>query len=198
MTWLDKILPLIGVLIGALLTPLLSSRIENKKVKSSLKPELVRFLYMFYNLLKEHYTLSTYENLNGRKQHLANMDANNLNLSVEQRTEIKRQYDTFQQDDLRSQEYIRVNFKRLIKVEASILSNISQIQVYYDKELYDKLMKLIQPEISKSNNPQSIFDFSNSTEAQMREAKIRDGLLAKSLELDQDYAKVIGKLDKLF
>src|SRR5438093_1597234 len=49
---IDKLSPLIGVLIGVTLSPILSNYIDKAKRKRTLRRELAKNIYIFYNLLK--------------------------------------------------------------------------------------------------------------------------------------------------
>lgn len=48
--WFTPMMTIIGVVVGGFLTPFVAAQIEKSKAKILVKPELIKAIYIFFNL----------------------------------------------------------------------------------------------------------------------------------------------------
>ena len=149
---LDKILPLVGVLIGLWLGPMFANRIQNRNNKNALKAELIQSIYLFFNYRKAGYGATIRSNYNSEMARRAWDKLKNVEQSLEMRNENERQFSVVKnnadKEESRSNEY----FDKLIEIEAIMLKQLTDIQRFYGNETYNAVSKLIQPHLDESNS----------------------------------------------
>ncbi len=74
MEYLTALIGLAGVVIGGFLTPVLTSNIENRRIKKSIRPQLIEKIYVFFNLRKAHILTSNYHNFKVRLMSFAALE----------------------------------------------------------------------------------------------------------------------------
>ena len=152
MEFLEKILPLIGVVIGLWLGPLVSNRIQNKNNKKALRAELIYSLYMFFNYRKVTYGSSMRTTFNGRLSSNIWKSLRKLDIEPTERRELERQYQVLKDVADKAEDRQHQSVDKIIEFEGEILKQLSLVQRYYGTAIYKSVYRLIQPHIDESNS----------------------------------------------
>jgi hypothetical protein len=187
MEYLTALIGLAGVVIGGFLTPVLTSRIEDRRIKKSIRPQLIEKIYVFFNLRKAHISVSNFHNFKVQLMRFAALEKIKQGDSTAEpkrtlaiQTILDTNDPTSQQ--LKSEQY----FEQLVEIESKIIALICQTQQYYGKEIYKKLNNLIKPEIDKSNQPNNLYQYSKLSHEQLQK-------VAQTIE--NDISEEIKKLN---
>lgn len=152
MELIDKILPLIGVLIGLWLGPYFASRIQNKNAKKTLRAEFVQSIYMFFNYRKARYGSAIRSNYNAALANRVWKNLRNLSLTEIERKENERQYSVLKDIADKAEERQYFYYDRLIEIEGLIIKQLSEIQRHFGVKIYKSVKELIQPHLDESNS----------------------------------------------
>lgn len=125
---LDKILPLIGVLIGVLMSPWVIHRIEKGKRKDSLKYQLIESIYLMSKLVQVH------------------SNSCNLYWFYHQRLEVMRvkipTHSTIARDEIEVSKYnekMHNSYDALSEIEAKIISMKVEVRDHYSHKKISQL-----------------------------------------------------------
>ena len=196
MTWLDKILPLIGVVIGALITPWVTNRIERAKTRDLVKSNIIKDVYIFFNQWKENVT-----NINNRyfSFRLSEIVSNILiknELDSIQRAERIRQFEILVKDIFNMEEHGKATYTKMVETEAEMLSCLSNAKGFLDTNKYNRLSKIIKSLIERSNMPSELHDYLAVDPIQIDNLKqvLPKQLRVKHNEMDAECAKITDEL----
>ncbi len=178
MEYLTALIGLAGVVIGGFLTPVLTSKIEDRRIKKSIRPQLIEKIYVFFNLRKAHISASNYHNFKVQLMRFATLEKikqGDTTTDPKRTLAIQTILDTNDPTShlLKAEHY----FEQLVEMESKIIALICQAQQYYDKEIYKKLNNLIKPEIDKSNQSNDLHQYSNLSVEELEK-------VAKTIEND--------------
>lgn len=147
MTWIeliDKLSPLIGVLIGGvigLLSPWVSNKIDRRKRKYAIKYELIGAIYSLYKLLQLHSSNS------------------NLYWFYHQRLELYRKtglnHPTIPRDEIevaRLNASMDIHFKEMVELEAKVITLKVEVSDFFSKKCFENVSALVESAIDKLNN----------------------------------------------
>lgn len=201
MNWLDKLLPLVGVIIGASLAPLLTSFLERSRAKRRLKPDLIKHTYEFFGLLKHNislcndhsYTINLYNALN---EELANLDIKAENYEI-QKNILAKDVSLLFAEGQRIHKEMTDNYYRHLESEANIQSLITQFSIYYDQSIYTRLSNAYALPVFKTANDQNLlFPYSKMDANELRDlyVKLEPAQDAKWKEIDNECSKLLNKL----
>lgn len=196
MTWLDKILPLVGVIIGAMLTPWIAFKMEKTRRKLSLKPELVQITYIFFNLWKLNISIHNNAEFQKRYAYLVSELLSSPNIDISQKELKSRDFDTLMKDIFILQDNAKVNFEKMMEIEAKLLSMTTEFQKYYGEIVYIKLSNLIRPLVDESNNTSALhnyFEFS-ADEINRIKKELPKEIDKKAKEIDAKCNKVVNMI----
>lgn len=184
--WLyfDKILPLVGVVIGPWLGPFVANRIQNRNNKKALKAEFIQSIYLFFNYRKARYGSAIRSNYNAALASLVWSQLRKLDISQVERIEHERQYSVLKDvaDNAESRQHHY--FDKLIEIEGVILKQLTDIQRFYGGKTYDAIHNLIQPHLDESNSLRT-HDFKSMPKAEFDNVKYSEIIK----EFDDDLAK---------
>jgi hypothetical protein len=169
MEYLTALIGLAGVVIGGFLTPVLTSNIENRRIKKSIRPQLIEKIYVFFNLRKAHILTSNYHNFKVRLMSFAALEKikqGDTTADPKRALAIQTILDTNDPTShlLKSEQY----FEQLVEIESKMIALICQAQQYYGKEIYKKLNNLVKPEIDKSNQTNNLHQYSKLSYEQLQ------------------------------
>lgn len=152
---LDKLLPLVGVLIGGIIglaSPWVSHRLEIKKRKRSLKYDLVNNVYVLYNLLKLEVGLQNQLRFITKRLDLAN-----------EKKIIHYQNDLIEYNELNKS--LDNNFMKMTEIESKLIALNAEVGDYYSAKINNALSELLSKPLSDSNNSaRIIIDFDSITD----------------------------------
>ncbi|PZR38256.1 MAG: hypothetical protein DI538_10145 [Azospira oryzae] len=165
-TILGYTLPLVGVLLGGIIglfSPLISNVLDKNKRKRDLKHDLLKSVYIFFSIRKEHYRVS------GTLSFLINRDE-------VYRTEIRSSSDpkkikelewvveTDRETTAHHTEKAESLFLEIMKIEAELIVLSNEVKFYYNHNKYLFVQPIIKSIIDDSNNPESYtFNFETSS-----------------------------------
>jgi hypothetical protein len=139
---------LLSVAMGALLSPFVASRIEKRKQKNNLKPELMKEVSLLFSLRKSLFLSLNYERFHSVKAHILWTQLRKTNLTGEARQEIERQYNVHKEDidDLsaKGNEY----YDKVNASEAQITYLLAQVEIYFGKKTYNSIYYILYPYLS--------------------------------------------------
>lgn len=190
---------LIGVVIGSVLTPVVSSFIEKRKTKKRIRPELIKIVYLFYNKRKKQIDLMNTAAFSIRHGVFLWEDLRDSTLTGAHREEIRRQFDVVNKGNETDIEIFHQVTNELIELEASMISLICEAEQSYNTSVYKKLNALIKPEIDKSNNAKLLYDFENMTKEEHNAVNKtwRDLIVKETYKQNDDCDRVIEEIMKI-
>lgn len=195
MEWWQTI---ISVALGAILTPLTINFIENSREKKSIKPELIKLVYQFFNLrkvtvnLQNTIKIQTRESEIRHNQIISEQDPNN-------KQQIEKRYIhllKFQEQNVNTM----IKFlSQLNDVEAEICSKISSIKSRYNSQKYTTIDSELKSHLDESNTSCNFFDYDNLSELEFDKAhkKFNELLDKKNKEFNLSCDKVIKKINSI-
>lgn len=186
---------LLGVVIGGLLTPWITSKMEDAKIKKSLRPQIIEIIYTFFNVRKAHITYSNIHNFKIQLTVFAIRGLHSHDKPNPKDAEILQKIidsDDSKELAVHAEKY----FDQLVEIEGKLIAFVCQAQLYYGQEVYNKLNKLIKPEIDKSNQPNNIYNYSKLEGSQLQKIAetIGDDLYTETQKLNPICDLVIGKV----
>lgn len=193
MEYLTALIGLAGVVIGGFLTPVLTSKIEDRRIKKSIRPQLIEKIYVFFNLRKAHISTSNYHNFKVQLIRFATLEKikqGDTATDPKRTLAIQTILDTNDPAShlLKAEQY----FEQLVEIESKIIALICHAQQYYDKEIYKKLNNLIKLEIDRSNQSNDLHQYSKLSIEELEK-------VAKTIENDiyQETQKLNSTCDTL-
>lgn len=200
MTWFDKILPLLGVLIGALMTPWVTNRIEKGREKLLLRRELIKSVHIFFNLWKEGIMLLNNRDFSTRLAYFMSYSLSHHQLDPILRAEKTREHKIIMKDIFNMNATHEVNYHKMMEIEADILSALAQSKRFYSSDTTLKLSQLLRPLIDQSNAQFEFYDYALLDESGIDEAKraLPNLLRGKHKEMDAECKKAIDELLSFF
>lgn len=167
---LDKSLPLIGVAIGAGLSPWFAYKFESLKRKRQVKQELVRLIYLFYNYQKSAYRNTTVHDFKFFRRELT---VSKIRPFLQDKTEIDMDIERDESDTRDISDKLDEGVQLLLDVEAQIISLLYEVQVLFDIDTYKSISFLIEPIINKYNKPgvYDLIDFSQITKENLEDVR---------------------------
>ena len=197
MEYLTALIGLAGVVIGGFLTPLLTSKIEDRRIKKSIRPQLIEKIYVFFNLRKAHISASNYHNFKVQLTGLATLEKIKQGETTTDTTRSLAIQTILDANDptshlSKSEQY----FEQLVEIESKIIALICQAQQYYDEEIYKKLNDLIKPEIDKSNQSNNLYQYSNLSLKQLQKVAetIENDIYQETQKLNSPCDTLISKV----
>jgi hypothetical protein len=159
---LDKILPLLGVVLGAFLSPLVSHFLERNKRKQNLKSELIEELSALFGMNKDHFIVINEQAFLNRYIILISSQ-----LSGE-KNESDRDYLKFEINRVLQRmqnlnERFKDSYSTLVAIESRIQSLIFETRDIYGKDVFRSVNSLLQPVIRESNDNEKAYlhDYQN-------------------------------------
>jgi hypothetical protein len=199
MTWpevLSMFVGLLGVGIGAWLAPYVSSYYEKIKQRRALKPELIKFLFSYYRLLKEKAEIVNTLSMDERATVL-------IDEKLQGQTSDRSELDTKRQVLLEKMN--RKNLQNdhvsnaLTDVESSIHSLVVQIGVYYKADIYNECIDILKPFFLRVDKAPYLYDYINLPGAEYN--RLAGDVLQKEIivfgkELQAERAALVNGLIK--
>lgn len=168
--WIAGIFGIVGVVVGALITPLTIAYLEKKKIKRELKSNLVKQIHIFFNIRKSEIYISNAANLFNKRvelicDQLAEKSYSEIELAV-----WNKEYDRF--SNLATDRTNKYN-EYIIRgndIEADIESLMINVQTYYRRKCYDELYPVITNALNEANETVDVTKFEHFTLDNINEA----------------------------
>lgn len=189
------IVGLVGVIIGAAITPLITHSVESRRIKSRIKPELIGLMYLFYNYRKA--LLTTVNDLGFQIRFLFFKKEELITTAtISEKANLEIEVELLSKSIARMIDNHKEYFAKLTEIEAKMLSVLSQVSEYYGESKYTKLENLIRPKLEASNSQQELYNYGLLDAQKISELKssLAQILIDKAHELDKDCSKIIDKL----
>ena len=192
---LDKILPLVGVIIGAAITPWVSSIIEKQRHKRLIKANLIKSLHIFHSYWKMDFSLANTIPFKMR-------ESNDLSTNIgqtdapEEKERLQRKFDVFERDLFRKSEtHLRIT-ERKMEVEADIESLLMQTLQYFGVTKYNKVEIELRFYLEESHEQKQLYkylhmeieSFPNLLEQVLAQIK------EKHAELEKKQKRIVSKV----
>ncbi len=197
----EAIIALVGVIVGGLITPLVTSRIDTARLKKSLKPELIRLLTEFFEFRKQSVGL-TNRVLLFTKIHATTYEVDETTLQGADRVYYEKIAKTF--EGLKSQAesetvMLHEHFYKQISVVSNLQANLTQFKAYFGNALYEKLERIIQPAIDEGEKFPALHQYKDLTTDQLGQLleTIDDELLQEYLRLNSNFQSLKKQILKL-
>jgi hypothetical protein len=193
---IDKALPLLGVIIGALLTPLVTEKINTIKRKrtvvNELTESLIHFFYAWINYVTE---VNYYALYNQMAVKLAEEIEIAFNNGHGQQQMQEKKLIVFNEMELLHRTNGKTHYDERAKAEAKLYALIIEIKHLYGNKRYNALKQLIHPYLKEANtrNANYLYDFLKLSLDQCYEIadELPDKAIFRSGELDSIKVQVL-------
>jgi hypothetical protein len=183
--WIAPVCTLIGVFLGAVLSNWLGERRETRKLKRSLRPELVKTINIFFNLRKATVMIHNGISFQNRMALYFIYEADRPNITQQQKDRFEQQYETSKQYAISFTKEGSDTFAKLMECEGNIYHLLSQIEIYIGKSAHKKVFDLIKPHIDRGNKSDLLYKYEDLTTAE---------LLQVQLSIENDVQKVVAQI----
>lgn len=196
---LNSILPLIGVIIGGLLSPYVTSKMENVKIRKSIKPRLIQQLYLFFNYRKMNINELTLSNLASKHFQFLNLELSREDLLDEHRIILQSKAKATSEKIDENRTLRKETFSKLTEIESTIISLIFEVRSHYGENTFTKVYELVTPYIDASNvvenNDEEIESILKGENPDIK--GFGKAILAKQHNFDEDFKSLSSKLTEI-
>lgn len=196
MDYFTPAIGLAGVVIGGWLSPWLTSRIEDAKIKKAIKPQLIQNVYEFFQVRKLYMQMLNRHNYEMRKSQFFFEALVSRQNTPEEKEKFERVYEALNRDNQSARIYGHLD--TLTKTEAVITSLVAQISHFYNTSTYNAIFKLLKPHLDQSNDDCSLYKYESMTtlEIDALHPTFSDQILNAGKKLDPICDEVISKIMK--
>ncbi len=157
--WFTSGMTLLGVIVGSLITPYVTSQIEKRKIKINIQPTLIKLMYKLYQLKGQEFIIHNNLEFYMKGIRDSNEDLTNMNLTAEQRTEIQRQ--SMNQSERYKNFFDRQekNYDELLEVKSEIYSIVQQIKLHFGDYIYKRVENSVHDKIKMNEKVKILRDY---------------------------------------
>ncbi|HEU5290213.1 MAG TPA: hypothetical protein VFU05_06175 [Cyclobacteriaceae bacterium] len=198
--WFTPMMTILGVIIGGLLTPLVTATIEKSRAKNLVKPELIKTIYIFFNLRKVLLEHTNMIRLTQKGVILAHQNLLVLNSNAPNRGELERQHTVLNTTLSETIERANLYFQKILEVEAQIHVLMVQVNEYYGIEKFKAIKKQIDPILNESNSSQDLLNYDQMDQNEYNNSTsiLQNKIREKGKELQNQCDALIPKIFSKF